>query len=119
MLCQFGLTGGENFFVQRTSMRIHRHDRGEILHLKLPDGFGRPEFLQKINIADALDAFRQDLRRAPDGMQKSAPRFRPTRRSATPHPALSENSAQSELANDGPLVGLFPCGGGWASRRDF
>src|SRR5438045_2953858 len=59
-------------FMQRIAMGIYRDDHGKICHLEFPNGFGRSEFVQEVNVPHFPDALGQHLRRPADSVQVNA-----------------------------------------------
>src|SRR4051812_48188085 len=54
--------------VQAVAVRVHRDDRGEILHGEMPHRFGRAELEQR-HVVYLLDRARVELRGAADGVE--------------------------------------------------
>src|SRR5690349_18468209 len=54
--------------VQAVAVRVHGHDRREVLDRQVPHRFGRAELHQR-DAVDLLDRARVELRRAADGVQ--------------------------------------------------
>ena len=66
----FELFGGRllDVGVQAVAVRVHGHDRREIIHPQMPHGFGNSE-VDQVHTQHRLDRARIILSRAPDAVQ--------------------------------------------------
>ena len=91
-------------------MGVNGNDRRKINHIQFPDGFGRTELIFKIDVANFFDALRQNLRGPADRVQIDASVFLAGGLGFGAHAAFADDPAQTEIANDLPLIGLFANG---------
>src|SRR5687768_12729824 len=119
MLCEFGLAMREDFVVEGAAVGIHRDDGGETIDFQFPDGFGRAEFFEEIDVADFFDAFGKDLGGAADAVEINTAVLPAGFECFVTHAAFADDTADSKVPNDLPLVRLLTNGSGGAGGGDF
>lgn len=88
-------------------MRVDGHGGREFLHFKFPNRFWCPKLLHEKHVVHSLNAFRQHLRRAANGVQINTTMFSASLECSFAHSAFANNRSQPEIANDLPLIRLF------------
>src|SRR5438045_2565080 len=98
-------------------MRIHRHDRGEVLDAHDPHRFGTAELLLQIHAGHFFYAAGINLRRPADAVQIDAAEVVARLQRLGAHAALADDGLDAVALNHVRLIRLFAYRGRWP-RRD-
>ena len=103
--------------MQTVAVRIHGHDRHEIVHVEFPHGFGDAE-IEQAHAQHLVDGARVILRRAADAVEINRAVFLQRRQGLLAHAALAHHRTHAEVLDDVGLIRLLAAAGGGAGGLD-